>query len=93
MGCAYCGQIQGHSPRCSVTKFNAPEQWVSDASAPPVGSRVTHVDPNGKALPMAGTVVGIDVRYLVEWDGEEPRPTSGWTPTYYYPADVLRVLP
>lgn len=59
----------------------------------PVGSRVTHVDPDGKALPMAGTVVAINVRYLVEWDGEEPRPMSGWTPTYYYPADVLRRLP
>lgn len=57
-----------------------------------VGDRVTHVDPTGKALPMAGTVVGVNVRYLVEWDGAEPGVISGWTPTFYYPSEVLRPL-
>lgn len=23
--CSYCGQAEGHSPRCSVTKFGAPD--------------------------------------------------------------------
>jgi hypothetical protein len=57
-----------------------------------VGDRVTHLDQmahDGRTLPMAGTVVGVKVEYLVEWDGEEPRPISGWTPTYYYDAEVL----
>jgi hypothetical protein len=57
-----------------------------------VGSRVTHLDPAGKPLPMAGTVVAVKTDYLVQWDDAEPRPTSGWTPTYYYPGAVLRDL-
>jgi len=31
--CAYCGQIQGHSPRCSVTKFGAPEHTMPGEAA------------------------------------------------------------
>jgi hypothetical protein len=63
-----------------------------------IGDRVTHCDNSKPAsseatLPMAGEVVGVQVRYLVQWDGEGPRPLSGWTPTYYYPAAVLRPLP
>lgn len=58
------------------------------------GDRVTHVDKLrlGEVLPMAGEVVGVQVRYLVQWDGEEPRPVTGWVPTYAYPADDLRLL-
>jgi hypothetical protein len=63
-----------------------------------INDRVTHVDhlkpaDSGATLPMRGTVVGIQVRYLVEWDGEQPRPLSGWTPTYYYGESDLQMLP
>ena len=62
-----------------------------------VGDRVTHIDglrPPGSdaVLQMAGSVVGVQVRYLVEWDGEQPRPVTGWTPTHYYDAEQLRRL-
>ena len=61
-----------------------------------VGDRVTHLDmlaQNGTPLPMGGTVVGIKVEFLVEWDGEEVSPLSGWTPTHYYPPDSLMHRP
>jgi len=66
------------------------------AAAFAVGGRVTHRDlsgSDGSTLPMAGTLVGVEVRYVVQWDDAEPRPVSGWTPTYSYPAAFLAALP
>ena len=76
----------------SEQAFRERDEAIAARDRLPVGTRVTHVDPDGKALPMAGTVVAINVRYLVEWDGEQPRPLSGWTPTYYYSESDLRAL-
>jgi hypothetical protein len=37
--CAYCGEPLGHSKRCSVTKFQAPEQRTNDAPCAGTGCR------------------------------------------------------
>lgn len=56
-----------------------------------VNERVTHIDkfPGGTTLPMTGTIVGVEVKYIVEWDADEPSPISGFKPLESYPAEDL----
>lgn len=61
-----------------------------------VGARVQHLDQmppaDGRVLPMRGTVVGIEVRYVVEWDGAKQRDLSMFSDdkqTFHYPAESL----
>lgn len=87
-----CGAI-GDTQSCAACGAEAmPGEHERMHGSFSVGDRVTHLDmlaQNGTTLPMVGTVVGIKVEFLVEWDGAEPSPVSGWTPSSYYPADVL----
>ena len=55
------------------------------------GDRVRHrnMSPGGADLPMVGTVVGVEVKYIVQWDGADPHPVSGQVPLCSYAADFL----
>ena len=60
-----------------------------------VGDRVTHLDvlaQDGRTLPMKGTIVGVDVAYIVQWDEAESRIFDGGNRTYPYPPEVLVAL-
>jgi hypothetical protein len=65
--------------------------------AVPVGTRVRHIDQqppvDGRLLPMHGTVVAIEMHYLVEWD--QPESDSpllfGEQSTFKYPAECNKM--